>query len=112
MISQTSRVAFSFHRAFAIADAVCLAGMVGLVGLVAAVQIDKEEFARVQLKDATQTRGIHQAFVLWGQTNRDMYPLPSLHDSQNQTVNTDLPASKDTTANIYSILLYNSFPRA
>ena len=59
-----------------------------------------------QLKDQTQVRGIVQAMQLWAQNNGDRYPLPSLIDKDNATVG-EIGAAKDTTANIYSILIYN-----
>jgi type II secretory pathway pseudopilin PulG len=61
------------------------------------------------MKDATQVRGIHQGLILWRQSNSDRYPLPSELDAANQTVNAESPETKDTTANIISILLYNGF---
>lgn len=59
-----------------------------------------------QLKDQTQVRGIVQAMQLWAQNNGDRYPMPSLIDKDNATVG-EIGAAKDTTANIYSILIYN-----
>lgn len=59
-----------------------------------------------QLKDQTQVRGIAQAMALWAQNNGDQYPFPSLADKDNATV-ADLGAAKNTTANIFSILVFN-----
>ena len=59
-----------------------------------------------QFKDQTQVRGIVQAMQLWAQNNGDRYPMPSLIDKDNATVG-EIGAAKDTTANIYSILIYN-----
>jgi type II secretory pathway pseudopilin PulG len=61
-----------------------------------------------QLRDSTQIRGIHQGMVLWAQNNQDVYPLPSLIDLNDETVATS-GRDKDTTANIFSILIYNNF---
>lgn len=61
-----------------------------------------------QLRDSTQVRGIHQGMVLWAQSNRDEYPLPSRIDLNNDTVAAEGRA-KDTTANILSILIYNNY---
>lgn len=65
----------------------------------------RRNYAR-HLKDQTQVRGIVQAMQLWASNNGDQYPLPSLVDKDNATV-ADIGAAKDTTANIYSILIYN-----
>jgi len=63
-----------------------------------------------QIKDSTQIRGIHQGMILWAQNNNDRYPLPSEVDKNDHTVasNGD-PESKDTTANIMSMLIFNGF---
>jgi type II secretory pathway pseudopilin PulG len=61
-----------------------------------------------QLKDSTQVRGIHQAMVMWAQNNADEYPLPSRVDVENTTV-AEEGRAKDTTANIFSLLVANGF---
>lgn len=59
-----------------------------------------------QLKCATQVRGMGQAMIIFANNNRDQYPLPSTLDPRNQTVS-EPGRAKDTTANIYSILIWN-----
>ena len=61
-----------------------------------------------QIKDSTQVRGVHQGLVMFAQNNKDQYPMPSLLDMDDHTVAAE-PASKDTTANIMSILIYNGY---
>jgi type II secretory pathway pseudopilin PulG len=61
-----------------------------------------------QLKDSSQIRGVMQGMVLWAQGHQDRYPLPSLIDTNNTTV-PEIGAAKDTTANVLSVLVYNSF---
>jgi hypothetical protein len=61
-----------------------------------------------QIKDSTQIRGIHQGLVLWAQNNNDAYPLPSRVDKGDTTV-AEKGAAKDTTANCFSLLIYNGF---
>jgi len=60
------------------------------------------------LKDATQLRGIHQAFGVWASSNDDKYPLPSAVDVDNFTV-PEFGRAKDTTANIMSTLINEGF---
>ncbi len=60
------------------------------------------------LKDATQLRAIHQAFVIWADNNDGKYPLPSKIDVDNFTV-PELGRTKDTTANIMSVLIIEGF---
>ncbi len=64
-----------------------------------------------QIKDGTQVRGLHQGLVLFAQGNRDEYPLPSLYDKNNTTIDpgTRPAEAKDTTANVFSTLIYNGY---
>lgn len=43
---------------------------------------------------------------VWANSNNDLYPLPSLIDINNDTV-PELGTAKDTTANIFSLMLWN-----
>ena len=61
-----------------------------------------------QLKDATQLRGIVQALVIWAQNNEGKFPLLSKLDLAGNTIRGEAE-SKDTTANIFSILVFNGF---
>lgn len=61
------------------------------------------------VRDSTQIRGVHQGMVLFAASNRDKYPMPSIDDKDNKTIATDDPSSKDTTANIYSMLIYGNY---
>lgn len=98
------------RRAFTLFD---LAGLVLIAGCVipaAAVvlghQPGGERDAERQRKDATQIRGIHQGMVTWAQNNGDVYPLPSKIDKLDCTLKAEAE-SKDTTANIYSLMIFN-----
>ena len=51
---------------------------------------------------------MHQGLVLWRQSNSDEYPLPSLIDLKDETVAAQ-GREKDTTANIFSMLIHSSF---
>ncbi len=57
------------------------------------------------LKDATQVGQIEKAMVIWSESNAEHFPLPSLVDHQNETI-ADLGRAKDSTANIYSMLVF------
>lgn len=61
-----------------------------------------------QLKDASQVRGISQSMIIWSQNNNDRYPLPSKIDREDKTV-AGKGVAKDTTANIFSLLIFNGF---
>ncbi len=94
------------RRAFTLID---LAGILAAVGIIIPLICGQQEAAREaarRKKDETQVRGIHQGFVVWAQNNNDCYPLPSKIDIKDYTV-TELGTDKDTTANIYSMMVYN-----
>lgn len=62
-----------------------------------------------ELKDQTQVRGIVQSLVIFSQnTPTGSFPRPSKIDLKNTTVRAVGPA-KDTSANLYSVLIYNGF---
>jgi len=63
-----------------------------------------------ELKDSTQIRSVLQALVIFAGNNDDNYPIPSRIDRNNQTIDGSSLSSdraKDTTGNIFSILLAN-----
>jgi hypothetical protein len=79
-----------------------------VVGILVAGMGGAHHHGNRQMKDGIQVRGIHQCLVLFAQNNTDKYPLPSELDVENFTV--DAPAeTKDTTANIMSVLIYQNF---
>lgn len=62
-----------------------------------------------ELKDSTQVRGTHMGMMSFAAANRDQYPLPSVIDARNGTINSANPLEKDTTGNILSILVFLGF---
>jgi type II secretory pathway pseudopilin PulG len=95
------------RRAFTLVElGVVLAVVVVLLVLALLPAFTKAGISSRQRKDATQVRGIHQAFVMWAQNNRDEYPLPSKVDIENTTV-AEEGRAKDTTANIMSMMVFN-----
>lgn len=124
MSTARSHRAFTLIEAAASTIAVVVLGTTGLIGLYQPPPeppktdqpapksddrqsaLGKARFSARQLKDSTQVRGIHQAMVIWAQNNKDRFPLPSLVDVNDETVK-DSGAAKDTTANIFSMLIYN-----
>jgi hypothetical protein len=100
----------SAHRAFTMVEAVLCVAAAGAITSLGAVGLGSQpggtKADNQQLKDATQVRGIHQAFVVFAQNHGDQYPLPSKVDAKDLTINGGGRA-KDTTANIYSMLVFN-----
>jgi hypothetical protein len=60
------------------------------------------------MHDSSQLRGVMMGFVLWSQSNQDRFPLPSVLDGADATV-AEKGEAKNTTANILSVLIFNSF---
>lgn len=100
----TGRRAFTAIELAACVSAAGVITSLGAVGL--GGQPGGTKWEQNQKKDSTQVRGIHQAMVVFAQNNDDRYPLPSKLDAQNNTVKSGGRA-KDTSANIYSILVFN-----
>lgn len=96
------------RRGFTLVELMACVALAGAVGsmLVVADPISAARESSRQLKDATQIRGIMQSMVIWGQNNKDEYPLPSKLDRANVTV-AETGRAKDVTANIFSILIWN-----
>ncbi|MGH7132535.1 MAG: hypothetical protein ACREJO_11370 [Phycisphaerales bacterium] len=63
------------------------------------------------MKDATQVRNITQAMMVFANSNKDVFPLPSVLDADNATIAADRTGAdaKNTQSNILSVLVYNNF---
>jgi type II secretory pathway pseudopilin PulG len=102
-------------RAFTLIETAAVLACLGVGGVLLAPgqpgnPIAKARESARQIKDSQQLRGIHQSLVLWAQNNKDSYPLPSTIDKGDMTVKpTGSAQSKDTTANIFSVMIYNGF---
>lgn len=95
-------------RGFTLMDLLAVVVVVGLLAVLLLLANTRVHSNSRPIKDSTQVRGIHQGMVLWAQNNSDAYPLPSLIDLKDETV-AEQGRAKDTTANIFSILIYNGF---
>jgi len=97
------------YGGFTIVEAILVTAVVAMTAVLAICIViplrQKSSYSAPQLKDSTQVRGIHQALIVFAQNNNDRYPLPSLLDKNDATV-ADKGAAKDTTANIFSILIF------
>lgn len=89
-----------------VAGVICIALCAGMAGIMLPALAKARSSAR-QIKCGTQVRNTIQAMTIFAQGNRDSYPLPSLLDTKNQTVQ-DVGRAKDTSGNILSILIYNN----
>jgi len=82
----------------------CLLVVAGLAAILLPALAKARQSAR-QIKCGTQTRNVIQAMTIFAQGNKDSYPLPSILDASNQTVQTQGRA-KDTSDNILSVLVF------
>ncbi|MEK6703883.1 MAG: prepilin-type N-terminal cleavage/methylation domain-containing protein, partial [Planctomycetota bacterium] len=100
------------HRAFTLRELlvtiVVIAFLVGVPITLFVMQHAKGRHHSRQYNCAACVSGIHQGMVLFADANKDQYPLPSLLDTANATINAPA-SSKDTTANIISTLIYANF---
>lgn len=96
-------------RGFTILEAVALLVVVVVfVGLMLpAIGGPRRTCCSRQVKDSTQVRGITQALIVWANNNQNSYPLPSQLDLKNTTIG-EHGKAKDTTGNIFSVLVFNS----
>lgn len=96
------------HTGFTILELIVVIVVIAAIVVVFLPRPPKYNSAR-QLKDSWQIRGIQQGMSMWASANKDKYPMPSVLDAANYTIATDSPESKDTMANILSILVYHGY---
>lgn len=102
MIQNRKRNAFTLIELLVVIAIIAL-----LIGLLLPA-LGKARQRANELKDSTQIRSLLQALVIFAGNNNDDYPLPSRIDRNNTTIDgTALGSSreKDTTGNIFSILI-------
>src|SRR4051812_35764360 len=85
---------------------VCVLMCAGLAGIMLPALAKARSSAR-QIKCGTQVRNVVQAMTIFAQGNKDMYPLPSVADPNNQTTAV-AGRAKDTSNNVLSMLCFNS----
>lgn len=98
------------RRAFAMADlvAILIAFVALLIGILLPGLGKSREAAR-RVKDQAFLRGLGQSLSVFAANNRERYPLPGDLDRNGWTIaNGDDPALKNTTRNIFSIMIWQS----
>ncbi|NUQ51836.1 MAG: type II secretion system protein [Phycisphaerales bacterium] len=99
------------RKGFTLIELLVVIAIIALLIGILLPALGKARASARQLKDQTQVRGIVQAMALWAQNNNDQYPLPSVLDKANYTINNPsdpkLAFQKDTTRNILSVMVFN-----
>jgi prepilin-type N-terminal cleavage/methylation domain-containing protein len=94
------------RRAFTLIELLVVIAIIALLVGILLPALGKARQSARQLKDSTQIRGIHQAFVTWANNNQNNFPLPSLIDTGNETVSA-VGEAKNVLANCLSVLIFN-----
>jgi hypothetical protein len=91
-------------RGFTMIEVLVIIGVVSVVLALGVIGIGSlRRQARMDL-DSAKLRGLHQGLVVCAQNSAGDYPIPSLIDKQNDTLEGEGQA-KDTTANVFSYLV-------
>lgn len=97
------------RSAFTLPELLLVIAIIALLIAILLPVLGKSRASSRQMKCATNVRGIGQASILWANSHRDLYPLPSLIDKANKTVVGQSQFGKDVSKNIFSLLIFNGF---
>jgi prepilin-type N-terminal cleavage/methylation domain-containing protein len=100
-------------RGFTLIELLVVIAIIALLIAILLPALGQARASSRQLKCATQVRGVVQGMIVWSGPNKDVYPLPSLVDKKDLTVdegqitNEVNGAKKDITRHIMSLMIFN-----
>lgn len=95
------------RRAFSLIELLVVIAIIALlIGILIPAVAGVRQRARL-VKDQTQLRGIAQGLATWANSNDSEYPLPSVLDGADATMDTAEDYQKDNTGNIFSVMIWN-----
>lgn len=94
------------RRGFSLVELLVVIAIIALLIGILIPTLGKARDTARRAKDAAQIRSVLQGLTTQGGNNDGAFPLPSLIDLSNSTVDADHPSEKDNTGNIMSLLVW------
>jgi prepilin-type N-terminal cleavage/methylation domain-containing protein len=103
------------RRAFTLIELLVVIAIIALLIAILLPALGAARGSGRQLKCSAQVRSMLQGMVSWSGNNKDFYPLPSLLDTRDDTVdegqaaNPNFGAKKDITRHLMSMMIFHGF---
>ena len=97
------------RRGFTLVELLVVISIIALLIGLLLPALGRARRTALQIRDSTKVRTLHTGCVAWAQDNSERYPIPTLFDSNNRTMNSTVNTntrSKNTTGNMLSIMIF------